>query len=208
LQKLGNLSKKEALSSGFDGVNVKLKYSQWNYVFPRSPWRPIIIQGHLFESKLKSLQIVGVPHSMAANIFASWRSGLVNGMNTRNQPLWNWISPTPFRDINYGWIGPIARLSLWLVGLSMLCWMLLWLKISPNPTILQFVAGYETNLLLPANVAGVRCARNMVDLKNYLKTRPFRSVTPKQFLLQTFAKTIKDKPTYPTRSRIKKTKRF
>ena len=106
---------------------------------------------------------------MAANIFASWRSGLVNGMNTRHQPLWNWISPTPFRDINYGWIGPIARLSLWLVGLSMLCWMLLWLKISPNPTILQFVAGYETNLLLPANVAGVRCARNMVDLKNYLK---------------------------------------
>ena len=106
---------------------------------------------------------------MAANIFASWRSGLVNGMNTRHQPLWNLISPTPFRDINYGWIGPIARLSLWLVGLSMLCWMVLWLKISPNPTILQFVAGYETNLLLPANVAGVRCARNMVDLKNYLK---------------------------------------
>ena len=98
---------------------------------------------------------------MAANIFASWRSGLVNGMNTRHQPLWNLISPTPFRDINYGWIGPIARLSLWLVGLSMLCWMVLWLKISPNPTILQFVAGYETNLLLPANVAVMVAASSL-----------------------------------------------
>ena len=95
---------------------------------------------------------------MAGFAETKWRSGLESGNSRRHQPLWSWLVPTALRQQSLNTLAPLWALMLWLSGVSLLFWVLMWLRPPAKVTILQFVAGYQSNLLIPHNVPGVKCA--------------------------------------------------
>ena len=95
---------------------------------------------------------------MAGFAESKWRSGLESGNSRRHQPLWSWLVPTALRQQSFNTLAPLWALMLWLGGVSVLFWVLMWLRPPAKVTILQFVAGYQSNLLVPHNVPGVKCA--------------------------------------------------
>jgi hypothetical protein len=108
---------------------------------------------------------------MAGFAESKWRSRLETGNSRRHQPLWSWLVPTALRQQSFTTLAPLLAFSLWLVGVSSLCWVLLWVRPPAKVTILQFVAGYQSNLLVPHNVPGVKCAEmiQMVGESSYRK---------------------------------------
>ncbi|MFM8930863.1 MAG: hypothetical protein ACKOS8_03165, partial [Gemmataceae bacterium] len=95
---------------------------------------------------------------MAGFAESKWRSGLETGNTRRHQPLWSWLVPTALRQQSVSTLAPLWAFMLWLVGVSSLCWIFTWVRPPAKVTILQFVAGYQTNLLVPHNVPGAKCA--------------------------------------------------
>lgn len=95
---------------------------------------------------------------MAGFAESKWRSGLESGNSRRHQPLWSWLVPTALRQQSLNTLAPLWALMFWLGGVSVLFWVLTWLRPPAKVTILQFVAGYQSNLLVPHNVPGVKCA--------------------------------------------------
>ena len=108
---------------------------------------------------------------MAGFAESKWRSGLETGNSRRHQPLWSWLVPTALRQQSISTMAPLWAFMLWLVGVSSLCWILTWVRPPAKVTILQFVAGYQTNLVVPHNVPGAKCAEmiQMVGESSYRK---------------------------------------
>jgi hypothetical protein len=101
---------------------------------------------------------------VAGNKPIHWRNGLSKGAAIRHQPLWGWLGANPVANHPQTYLGPLASLALWLVGLSTLCWMMTWIHRPQRLQVLQFVAGYQTNLAVPHNVQGIRLADQLQDL--------------------------------------------
>ena len=108
---------------------------------------------------------------MAGFAESKWRSGLETGNTRRHQPLWSWLVPTALRQQSISTMAPLWAFMLWLVGVSSLCWILTWVRPPAKVTIIQFVAGYQTNLVVPHNVPGAKCAEliQMVGESSYRK---------------------------------------
>lgn len=108
---------------------------------------------------------------MAGFAESKWRSGMDGGNSSRHQPLWSWLVPKALRQQSFNTLAPLWAFMLWLVGVSSLCWILTWIRPPAKVTILQFVAGYQSNLLVPHNVPGVKCAEmiQMVGESSYRK---------------------------------------
>lgn len=100
---------------------------------------------------------------MAGFAESKWRYGLEAGKTRRHQPLWSWLVPKALRLKSFQTLAPLWAFMLWLVGVSSLCWVLMWVRPPAKVTVLQFVAGYQTNLLVPHNVPGAKCAE-MIQL--------------------------------------------
>lgn len=123
---------------------------------------------------------------MSGSKQVQWRSGLASGIPTRHQPLWSWLAPKPFTEGPRFMLGPLAGLTIWLVGLSALGWMLLWIKAPKKITIVQFVAGYQTNLLVPQNYPGVRCGELIQGLEGtHLASSDVKILPPLEFRQET-----------------------
>jgi|GEM_PF-1367380 len=111
-----------------------------------------------------------------------WRTGIESGLNIRHQPLWSWLGANPVANRPRTYFGPIFALVLWLFGLCCLCLMMLWIQ-SPNRiVVLQFVAGYQTNLGVPHNVGGIRFADRLVGLRDHQANEGLFDIKPSQIV--------------------------
>ena len=136
---------------------------------------------------------------MSGKIPVRWRTGLSTTMISQHQPLWSWLGANPVANRPRYLVGPIAGLVLWLVGLCSLCWMMLWIQKPKSVVMLQFVAGYQTNLAVPQNVAGVRCADQILALKDgILNSRQIEIAPPMVLRKETdISKAISEKSHAP-----------
>lgn len=111
-----------------------------------------------------------------------WRTGIDSGISAQHQPLWSWLGVNPVANRPRTFFGPILALVLWLVGLCCLCLMMLWIQSPKQIVVLQFVAGYQTNLGVPHNVGAIRFADQLVGLHNHQANEGLVAITPPQIV--------------------------
>ena len=111
-----------------------------------------------------------------------WRTGIDSGINVRHQPLWSWLGANPVANRPRTFFGPILALVLWLLGLCCLCLMMLWIQSPQQIVVLQFVAGYQTNLGVPHNVGGIRFADQLLGLRAHQANKGLITIKPTQIV--------------------------
>ena len=95
-----------------------------------------------------------------------WRLTVGERPARARETRWSWLGANPVANTPKTLLGPLASMALWLVGLSALCWMTTWIHRPKHIEIVQFVAGYHSNLAVPHNVAGVRAAQTLSLLES------------------------------------------
>jgi len=111
-----------------------------------------------------------------------WRTGIDSGINVRHQPLWSWLGANPVANRPRTFFGPILALVLWLLGLCCLCLMMLWIQSPQQIVVLQFVAGYQTNLGVTHNVGGIRFADQLLGLRAHQANKGLITIKPTQIV--------------------------
>lgn len=87
-----------------------------------------------------------------------WRAAGGERLARPDSVRWTFLGANPVANAPRGRLGPLASLALWLVGICLLCWMTTWIHRPRHVRMIQFVAGYQTNLAVPHNVPGVKSA--------------------------------------------------